>query len=172
MAGFSGDPKSSDGAKDAWPTEIATAVTIRPDGRIAESAVPSLADDIDRAAGAETSLNPSPSSRALLAGAALPSSVHASLEVLSGGKVGRVYELTLTRTVVGRGEKADIRIDDIKASRKHAYILYSGDEFRVHDGGSGNGTFLNGSRVVEYAIRGGDELLIGDTLLRFRADAG
>jgi pSer/pThr/pTyr-binding forkhead associated (FHA) protein len=63
---------------------------------------------------------------------------------------------------------ADVRLDDRRASRRHASIFYSGSEFRVRDEGSANGTLLNGSKVVEYALRDGDELLVGDTLIRIR----
>ena len=57
---------------------------------------------------------------------------------------------------------------DQRMSRSHASITYTGSEFRIRDEKSANGTFLNGSKVVEYAIRDGDKLLVGDTLLRFR----
>jgi pSer/pThr/pTyr-binding forkhead associated (FHA) protein len=73
--------------------------------------------------------------------------------------------------VIGRGSDADVRVDDPKVSRKHASIFYTGSEFRIRDESSINGTVLNGSRVVEYAIRDGDELVIGETLLRFRVRA-
>src|SRR5581483_2655268 len=80
--------------------------------------------------------------------------------------------ITKVRAVIGRGPGSDARLHDPKASRKHASIFFTGSEFRVRDESSANGTLLNGSRVVEYAIRDGDELLIGDAVLRFRCRFG
>lgn len=103
-----------------------------------------------------------------LADELLPRTVLARLDLGSGLGAHHSHPLTKVRSVIGRGPTADVRVDDPKASRKHASIFYTGSEFRVRDESSVNGTILNGSRVVEYAIRDGDELLIGDTLLRFR----
>jgi pSer/pThr/pTyr-binding forkhead associated (FHA) protein len=59
-------------------------------------------------------------------------------------------------------------VNDPKASRKHASIFFTGSEFRVRDESSVNGTSLNGSKVVEYVIRDGDQLRVGDTVFTFR----
>jgi hypothetical protein len=98
----------------------------------------------------------------------LPPNVVAQLEDESG----LVHPLAKVRCVIGRGRDVDVHVDDPKASRKHASIFFTGTEFRVRDETSANGTLLNGSRVVEYAIRDGDELLIGDAFLRFRCRVG
>lgn len=158
-----------------WQEEIPTAITDRPNlasgkGTASESGLPSMVEEADRAPGSATTLNPPPASRGVLAGASLPDFLKASLEVVSGPDASRVFEITMVRTVLGRGERTDIRLDDEKASRRHASIVYIENEFRVRDEGSGNGTFLNGSRVVEYALRNGDKLLIGNSLLRFHRD--
>jgi hypothetical protein len=164
-----GDKSDGEEKEDALSQDdVPTATTLRPFGAAEPVTVPSLAEDIDRAPGAETTLTPSASTRWSSLVTALPESLRVSLELQGHADAPRVYELTMTRTVIGRGEQADIRLDDTKASRKHASILYSGSEFRVRDEGSGNGTLLNGSKVVEYALRDGDELLVGDSLLRFR----
>ncbi|MEO6419109.1 MAG: FHA domain-containing protein, partial [Polyangiaceae bacterium] len=86
--------------------------------------------------------------------APLPLDVRAYLEVKSGPAVGPI-ELTMTRVVIGRANEADVRVVDSKTSRKHAEIFYTGQEFRIRDEGSANGTLLNGSRVVEYVLRDG-----------------
>jgi hypothetical protein len=100
-----------------------------------------------------------------LADERLPRTVVARLILKSG--LDRSHPLIKVRSVLGRGHTADVRLDDRKASRRHASIFFTGAEFRIRDESSRNGTVLNGSRVVEYAIRDGDELLIGDTLFRF-----
>lgn len=102
-----------------------------------------------------------------LANESLSRTVDARLAVASELEADRLHPLTKVRTVLGRGPDADVRVNDPKASRRHASIFFTGVEFRIRDESSVNGTLLNGSRVVEYAIRNGDEVLIGDTLLRF-----
>lgn len=101
--------------------------------------------------------------RETLADELLPCNVVARLALSDG----RAHELTRVRTLLGRGAIVDVHVDDPKASRRHASIFFTGAEFRVRDESSRNGTVLNGSRVTEYAIRDGDEVLVGDTLFRF-----
>ena len=134
----------------------------------AHDQVPSLEDEVDPAAPFEgTVVNPA-APQAFALDAKLPDYLSAALEVVSGPDAGRRFVLTMVRTVVGRREHADFGLDDPKASRRHASIVYVGNEFRVRDEQSANGTLLNGSRVLEYALKDGDKLLIGDSLVRFR----
>lgn len=109
-----------------------------------------------------------------LADEQLTRTVVARLDLALGLDIDRSHPLTKVRTLLGRGPDADVWVNDPKASRKHASIFFTGAEFRVRDENSVNGTLLNGSRVVEYAIRDGDgdDLLIGDTLFRFRCRVG
>jgi adenylate cyclase len=54
-------------------------------------------------------------------------------------------------------------------SRVHAIIEVDGVEPVVRDLGSTNGTFVNGERVGARALHDGDELVFGNTVLRFEA---
>ena len=155
--------------KPDWREEAPTTTPVRSLPRAEPVNVPSLAEAIDRATGAETALNPAVPTKWSSLVTTLPELLCVSLELQ--GDVPRVYPLTMSRTVIGRGDQADIRLDDANASRSHASILYFGSEFRVRDEGSANGTLLNGSKVVEYALRDGDKLLIGDSILRFRIES-
>jgi hypothetical protein len=168
MVGRSDGPKNSGDDDEIAREESGLPNTVRTVVAAKPTMVPSLLSDDgeERPGEAVTAMNPISSSTWLLAGAALPAHLHAYLEVI-GGPSPRRYELRLTRTLIGRGEQADLRLDDEQISRKHACILYAGNEFRVRDDGSGNGTLLNGSRVLEYGLRNGDELQLGATHLRF-----
>jgi hypothetical protein len=122
-----------------------------------------------RAAGDEEDTTRSPTiKREKHVSAALPSFVDAYLDVTAGPSPRISHKLTMTRTVIGRGSAADLALQDTDVSKQHATVFYQDAEFRVRDEKSTNGTFLNGSKVVEYAIRDGDKILVGDTLLRFR----
>ncbi len=60
---------------------------------------------------------------------------------------GRVYELTLEKTTVGRGDQNTLALHDSSVSLAHCEILVHGPEVIVRDLGSANGTFVNGVRL-------------------------
>jgi pSer/pThr/pTyr-binding forkhead associated (FHA) protein len=60
---------------------------------------------------------------------------------------GRVYELTLEKTTVGRGDHNTLALHDPSVSLAHCEILVHGPEVIVRDLGSANGTFVNGVRL-------------------------
>jgi hypothetical protein len=49
---------------------------------------------------------------------------------------------------IGRSADSDWRLDHPSVSRDHARLVHDGRVWRVHDEGSKNGTFFEGSRVV------------------------
>ncbi len=70
--------------------------------------------------------------------------------------------------VLGRGEGCEVRVDSSQASRRHAAVRAAGDEYRVRDLGSTNGTFVNGQRVEgERALRPGDRIDVGGVPVTF-----
>jgi pSer/pThr/pTyr-binding forkhead associated (FHA) protein len=72
--------------------------------------------------------------------------------------------------VVGRGEDADLRINDPGVSRKHAEIRVSPGKdaplVTVVDLGSTNGTHVNGHRVDRAALSEGSTIRVGNTMLK------
>jgi EAL domain-containing protein (putative c-di-GMP-specific phosphodiesterase class I) len=75
--------------------------------------------------------------------------------------------LTTFPFTIGRGEKADLRVDSTRVSREHALIEQIGSAYRVRDHGSTNGTFLNGERIEEAPLNDGDMLVIADVEFSF-----
>jgi pSer/pThr/pTyr-binding forkhead associated (FHA) protein len=59
----------------------------------------------------------------------------------------RRYEITKRRTVIGRSQGTDIRLEDPNVSRRHAEIRREGADYLMVDLGSTNGVEVNGSRV-------------------------
>jgi two-component system cell cycle response regulator len=93
---------------------------------------------------------------------------HAYLVVLAGSSVGEMYKLTKEKTLLGRGETADVRLVDEGVSREHAQLLRKGEEVIIEDLGSTNGTFCNGIRVQRRVLAHGDKILLGSTtILKF-----
>jgi FHA domain/Zinc-ribbon containing domain len=74
----------------------------------------------------------------------------------------RTISLEQGWTRIGRSVAADLRLDDPTVSRRHALVVWEGDEpLRVLDDRSLNGVFLNGQRVEWGTMADGDELVIG-----------
>lgn len=68
---------------------------------------------------------------------------------------------------IGRGLAADLRLDDTSVSRRHAILVPRPGGARVLDDRSANGTFVNGRRVQQADLRGGDVIVLGRVVLRF-----
>jgi pSer/pThr/pTyr-binding forkhead associated (FHA) protein len=98
----------------------------------------------------------------------VPGDTKIFFRVLEGPDVGRVFDLSPGGSyVVGRG-KADLQLSDPKVSSRHAEVKIFGPEHNyVVDLASTNGTFLNGVRIDRRKFGHEDEILIGDSLLRF-----
>ena len=79
--------------------------------------------------------------------------------------------------VVGRGNDADLRVNDPGVSRRHAEFRVTedatGPRVSVHDLGSTNGVQVNGKRVEDATLTDGAVIRIGNTTLTFhqRSDA-
>jgi pSer/pThr/pTyr-binding forkhead associated (FHA) protein len=68
---------------------------------------------------------------------------------------------------IGRGLAADLRLDDSSVSRRHAILVPRAAGARILDDRSANGTFVNGRRVQQAELRGGDVIMLGRVMLRF-----
>jgi hypothetical protein len=93
---------------------------------------------------------------------------HFSLRMVKGVPPDRVYSIE-GAIRVGRGDESEIVLVDPSVSRAHAIVEVDGAQPVVRDLGSTNGTFVNGRRVSVEALRDGDELLFGNTRMRFES---
>jgi diguanylate cyclase (GGDEF)-like protein len=92
----------------------------------------------------------------------------AYLVVLAGSNVGEMHKIDKPATVMGRGDKVDIRLVDEGISREHAQLVREGDSTFLEDMQSTNGTFCNGRRVTRQSLSDGDKILLGSTtILKF-----
>ncbi len=90
--------------------------------------------------------------------------------VLAGPETGRTLLMKQKSGILGRGGDKSISLADPRVSRSHARVEMVGAEALVQDLGSTHGLFVRGSRVpsgIPVTIRPGDELRLGDTVLRF-----
>src|SRR3954468_7480542 len=87
--------------------------------------------------------------------------------IITGQSLGRKFRLRPGQILfAGRSSSTDIFIDENLVSRRHAKFAWVGDEVKVQDLGSTNGTFVNGRRVTGSTLQSGDKVQIGQTLMK------
>jgi pSer/pThr/pTyr-binding forkhead associated (FHA) protein len=99
---------------------------------------------------------------------ALPSG-SALLVVMRGPGQGARFLLDQELTLAGRHPNADIFLDDVTVSRRHAEFHRQGKQFFVKDLGSMNGTYRAGESIDESKLEHGDEIQVGKFRLTFFA---
>ncbi|MEM1008382.1 MAG: FHA domain-containing protein, partial [Myxococcota bacterium] len=77
----------------------------------------------------------------------------------------------LSELTIGRAEDNHITLQDRAVSRHHLAINTDGKLFWYQDLNSGNGTQVNGELMVEGWLTGGEEILVGNSVLHFMAPA-
>jgi hypothetical protein len=85
----------------------------------------------------------------------------------AGLATGSAYDLS-DGALLGRGDQADIRLEDGFASARHARLVPQGDVMVLEDLGSTNGTYLNGEPLRgPQPLHAGDRIRIGDSEFSF-----
>jgi FHA domain len=85
----------------------------------------------------------------------------------AGLRDGAAYDLS-EGALLGRGETADIRLEDTFASSQHARLVPQGEVMVLEDLGSTNGTYLNGEPLRgPQPLHVGDSIRIGDSEFTF-----
>src|SRR6187399_668575 len=93
----------------------------------------------------------------------------ALLIVLSGPRLGTRSVLAEAAVDIGRGSACHLILDADSVSRRHARIEWTGQQHRLVDLASTNGTYLNGTRVRDSLLKDGDRIGIGKALLKYMA---
>ena len=99
--------------------------------------------------------------------------------IVEGGNKGEAVSLEKAPLLIGRGNDADLRIDDPGVSRKHIEIRVEEPQdvngeprITVHDLGSTNGMSVNGRRVEKATLADGATIRIGNTTMSLRLRQG
>ncbi len=88
------------------------------------------------------------------------------LVISEGVDRGETFEVEpAQRVLIGQSPACDVRLKDRLASRRHAAIESTAQGLRVSDVGSTNGTFVQGVRVVDALLEGGETIRIGETTI-------
>ena len=84
---------------------------------------------------------------------------------------GRVYELVLEKTTIGRSAGSTLVIHDSEISHVHCEILMFGGEVIVRDLGSSNGTFVDGVKInPQMQLKNGHVVRFGTAQARLELD--
>ncbi|MDK8762969.1 oxoglutarate dehydrogenase inhibitor Odhl [Corynebacterium sp. MSK218] len=108
-------------------------------------------------------------SDASVAGAENLAEGQALLVVKRGPNAGARFLLDQPTTTAGRHPEADIFLDDVTVSRRHAEFRAQDGQFEVVDVGSLNGTYVNREPRNAQVLEVGDEIQIGKFRLVFIA---
>ena len=84
-----------------------------------------------------------------------------------GPAKGARFLVDQAQSSIGRATDAQIFLDDVTVSRKHAAIEVEGGVFTLQDLGSLNGTYLNNQSISKSALKTGDEIQVGKFHLLF-----
>ena len=92
------------------------------------------------------------------------------VERAPGHDPGMIYDLD-GNIVLGRGEQAEIRLEDPFASSNHARIYEQGGALVIEEMGSTNGTYLNEELLeTPRPLHPEDRVRIGDSEFAFEVD--
>jgi predicted Zn finger-like uncharacterized protein len=156
-------PPPGDVTPPATPPAHDTAPSATPAPAPATGQSPALPDNIKRERGTGTITGRDLHKAGLIE---LPKDKRFSLAVIQGAATGQIYQITKTRTTMGRSG-ADINLDDPEASRQHAMLEVIGDHAIVRDLGSTNGTFVDLERIEQQVLNNHMEFRIGSHVLMF-----
>ena len=89
------------------------------------------------------------------------------LRIIEGEVPAQTFQLREAGVVIGRSQKADIRIMSADLSRLHARLRRTRRGFECRDLGSRNGVYVNAVRVESAILRDGDRIQLGNIVLLY-----
>ncbi|MEM8864102.1 MAG: ATP-binding protein [Planctomycetota bacterium] len=99
-----------------------------------------------------------------------------SLFVIQGRDQGTRFELDLEsegeKATAGRVGTNTVQLHDTEVSRQHAEVVREGDDFVLADLNSSNGTYVNGKPIKKHALKTGDQIQMGRSLMLFTGKMG
>jgi FHA domain len=84
---------------------------------------------------------------------------------------GRTCELRADKTTIGRNEDNTFQIAEPSVSSHHCEVMLRGQEVKVRDLNSTNGTYINGVATTESVLKPGEILRLGQVQMRLETDA-
>lgn len=96
--------------------------------------------------------------------------MHANLVLFKKDGTQKPFLLSSNITVIGRRRGCDLCIPLKLVSRRHCKLSKEGDNVKIRDLNSRNGTFLNGKRIQEADIKAGDYIGVGSLMFMLQVN--
>jgi hypothetical protein len=81
-----------------------------------------------------------------------------------------IFPLNKTVVNIGRRPENDLQIIDPRISRNHAQLRSAHGHYQIFDLNSTGGTYVNGQRVTQHALKPGDVISLAGVLLIYGED--
>ncbi len=81
----------------------------------------------------------------------------------------RPHPISEPEILIGRSRQNHVKLLTEQASRQHCRLLKTDKTYRLIDGNSSNGTYVNGLRVQEKDLAEGDSITIGNAAMIYHA---
>lgn len=95
-----------------------------------------------------------------------------SLVIQSGSGRGTRFQIGSKPITIGRAAENEVVLDSPDVSRRHARLSWAGNQLRIEDLNSTNGTRVNGTTVRLSDLRPGDEVTLGTQTLTVESHDG
>lgn len=82
-------------------------------------------------------------------------------------ELGKRFSLASGPVKLGRGSDNTIVLDNDSVSRRHARVEARNGTYALVDMNSTNGTYVNDELIHDHILRRGDQIKIGDTILKY-----
>jgi diguanylate cyclase (GGDEF)-like protein len=89
----------------------------------------------------------------------------------SSNQLGKRFTITDGAVQIGRGMENQVVLHSDSVSRQHARVEVRGGNYFLVDMHSTNGTYVNDEPVQDAPLRRGDQIKVGDTILKFLSGA-
>jgi Nif-specific regulatory protein len=94
------------------------------------------------------------------------------LVAINGSTKGTTFLLTDAEVTIGRESINSVSLRHASVSRRHCVVRRVGEEYRVYDLNSYNGTFVNGIPIKEQTLSHADQLRVGNIAFLFLLEEG
>ncbi len=89
----------------------------------------------------------------------------------SSNQLGKRFSLADGTVRIGRGDENNVVLHSDSVSRRHACVEIRAGSYHILDMHSTNGTYVNDELVHDRQLRRGDQIKIGDTIMKFLSGA-
>lgn len=88
----------------------------------------------------------------------------------NGSGETKTFPIQKEKVTIGRNGENDLVLEDVFVSRQHATLYLEEDEYKIQDMDSSYGVIINGDKVKETALKYGDKIQLGNTIITFVED--